>query len=58
MVLIFMVVLALAGRCARKIRQVFEGFANGLNLVVTSVMCLVIMTTNPQTGKETINFGE
>lgn len=42
-VLIFMVLLALAGRCARKTRQVFEGFVNGLNLEVTSVMCFVIM---------------
>ena len=40
-----MVVLALAGRLARKIRHVFEGFVNGLNLVVTSVKCFVIMLT-------------
>lgn len=42
-VLIFIIVLALAGRCARKTRHVFDGFVNGLNLVVTSVMCFVIM---------------
>lgn len=54
MVLIFMVVLALAGRCARKTRHVFEGFVNGLNLVVTSVMCFVIMTTD-STAKEIVS---
>ena len=44
-VLIFIVVLALAGKWARKTRHVFEGFVKGLNLVVTSVMCFVIMST-------------
>lgn len=50
--LILMVVLALAGRCARKTRHVFEGLVNGLNLVVTSVMCLVIMALYPRAAKE------
>lgn len=49
-VLIFIVVLALAGRCARKTRHVFEGFVNGLNLVVTSVMCFVIIATYRSTN--------
>ena len=55
-VLIFMVVLALAGRCARKSRQVFEGFVNGLNLVVTSTMCFVIIATHPQVADERISL--
>ena len=55
-VLIFMVVLALAGRCARKTRHVLEGFVNGLNLVVTSVMCFVIMATCPPTAEAKISF--
>ena len=55
-VLIFMVVLALAGRCARKTRLVFEGFENGLNLVVTSTMCFVIIATHPQVAKECISL--
>ena len=42
-VLIFIAGRALAGRWARKIRHVFEGFLKGLNLVVTSVMCFVII---------------
>ena len=55
-VLIFMVVLALAGRCARNTRHVFEGFVKGLNLVVTSVMCFVIMAANPQAAEEQFSF--
>ena len=55
-VLIFMVVLALAGRCARKTRHVFEGFVNGLNLVVTSTMCFVIIATHPQVAEERISL--
>ena len=55
-VLIFMVVLALAGRCARKTRHVFEGFVNGLNLVVTSTMCFVIIATHPQAAEERISL--
>lgn len=50
-VLTFMVVLALAGRCARKTLHVFDGFVNGLNLVVTSVMCFVIMVIKPQAAE-------
>lgn len=55
-VLIFIVVLALAGRCARNTRHVFEGFVKGLNLVVTSVMCFVIMAANPRAAEELISF--
>ena len=55
-VLIFMVVLALAGRCARKTRHVFEGFVNGLNLVVTSTMCFVIIATHPQVAEKRISL--
>ena len=55
-VLIFMVVLALAGRCARKTRHVFEGLVNGLNLVVTSTMCFVIIATHLQVAKERISL--
>jgi len=36
-------VRAFAGRLAKKMRQVFEAFVKGLNLVVTSVMCFVII---------------
>ena len=54
-VLIFIVVLALAGRCARKTRHVFEGFVNGLNLVVTSTMCFVIIAAHPQVAEERIS---
>ena len=53
-----MVFLALAGRCARKTRHVFEGFVKGLNLVVTSVMCFVIMATSLQAAEEQISFRE
>ena len=42
-VLTFIVVRTLAGRLARKTRHVLEGFLKGLNLVVTSVICLVII---------------
>ena len=56
MVLIFMVVLALAGRCARKTRHVLEGFVKGLKRVVTSVMCFVIMTIDPQTVQGRMSF--
>lgn len=42
-VLIFMVCRALGGSWARKIRQVFPRLENGLNLVETSVMNLVII---------------
>ena len=55
-VLIFMVVLALAGRCARKTRHVFEGFVNGLNLVVTSTMCFVIIATHTEIADERISL--
>lgn len=57
-VLIFMVVLALAGRCARKTRHVLEGFVKGLNLVVTSVMCFVIMAATRRAAEEQIRFRE
>ena len=55
-VLIFMVALALAGRCARKTRHVFEGLVKGLKRVVTSVICFVIMTINPQTAQGRMSF--
>lgn len=58
-VLIFIVLLALAGRCARKTRHVFDDLVNGLNLVVTSVMCFVIMTTHPpgENQFQSVDFG-
>ena len=48
--LIFMVVLALAGRFARKTRHVLEDFVKGLKRVVTSVMYFVIMAISPRTA--------
>lgn len=47
--LILMFCRALAGRLARKLRQVFADFLNGLNLVVTSVICLVIILHSTMT---------
>ncbi len=47
-VFIFIVVRAFAGKYARKTRHVFEGFLKGLNLVVTSVMCFVIIPTTKE----------
>ena len=41
--LTFIIVRAFAGRLAKNIRHVFEVLVKGLNLVVTSVRCFVIM---------------
>ena len=50
--------LALAGRWAKKTRQVFPDRLKGLNLVVTSVMCFVIIidswSLNQRVGKRAI----
>ena len=47
----FMVVRALAGRLAKNVRHVFEVLVKGLNLVVTSVRCFVIiMKAQEETG--------
>ena len=43
LVLIFMVCRAFGGKRARKIRHVLARLEKGLNFVVTSVRCLVIM---------------
>jgi len=54
--LTFIVVRALAGRLAKKIRQVFEAFVNGLNLVVTSVMCFVIILQKQFVAKWRVGY--
>lgn len=51
-VLIFMVVRALAGSCARKKRQALPDLLNGLNLIETSVMNRVIIAESDTRDSE------